>query len=196
MKDDDVLKDIEKEAGRRERPALGLHGRAHPIKFLPIVGPVKGALLEKLVKENKPNIVLEIGALVGYSAILMAKNMTEGKIVSLEIDERAAEVARQNIERAGLSDRVEIIVGDAKETIKGLKETFDMIFIDAAKEEYFQYLKLAEKNMRKGTVIVADNAKVFADEMKDYLNYVRNSGNYDSKFYDFGSDGVEVSIRL
>ena len=70
-------------------------------------------------------------------------------------------------------------------------------FIDALKEEYLKYLKLLERSrkLRKGSVIIADNAKIFADEMEDYLRYVRTSNNYTSHFYDFGDDGMEVSIR-
>jgi len=195
-KADEVLREIEKEASRNEKPTLGLHGRKHPVMFLPIIGPVKGALLEKVIKESKPRKVLEVGTLVGYSVILMAKNMKDGKIVSLEIDEKAANIAKENLEKSGLSEKVDIIVGDAKEIIKNLKDSFDLIFIDAAKNEYYTYLKLVEKNIHKDTVVFADNAKVLADEMKDYLNYVRNSGRYRSEFHDCGSDGVEVSVFL
>lgn len=162
--------------------------------FLPIIGSEKGSVLEKLIKENQPKSVLEIGTLVGYSAILMAKNLAKGKIISLEIDPKAAEAARENIEKAGFSEKVEVIAGDAKKIIPKLKEKFDLVFIDAAKEEYIEYLKLAEPRLNKNAVIVADNAKIFAEEMRDYLNYVRNSGRFESKFYDFGFDGVEVSI--
>jgi predicted O-methyltransferase YrrM len=73
---------------------------------------------------------------------------------------------------------------------------FDMVFIDAAKEEYFDYLKLMEKKLHKGSVIVADNAGIFADQMKEYLDNVRSSGKYTSKYMPFGEDGVEVSVKL
>jgi predicted O-methyltransferase YrrM len=71
-----------------------------------------------------------------------------------------------------------------------------MVFIDAAKEEYFDYLRLIEKKLHKGSAVVADNAGIFADQMKEYLDYVRSSGKYASKYMSFGEDGVEVSVRL
>lgn len=175
-----VLKEIESQSQRQ---------------FMPIVGPVKGKLLEKLVKKYQPKMILEIGTLVGYSAILMARHLKKGKIITLEIDAKAADIARSNIEKAGLANKIDIIVGNAKRTIKKLDKKFDFIFIDAAKEEYIIYLRLLEGEMKKGCVIVADNAKVFAEFMKDYLDYVRHSGKYKSRFYDFGFDGMEASIK-
>ena len=71
-----------------------------------------------------------------------------------------------------------------------------MVFIDAEKSEYLQYLQLAETKLHKGTVIVADNAGIFADQMKDYLDYVRSSNRYKSHYLGFGNDGVEVSEKL
>ena len=71
-----------------------------------------------------------------------------------------------------------------------------MVFIDAAKEEYFEYLRLIERKLHKGSVIVADNAGVSADQMKEYLDYVRSSGKYTSEYMSFGEDGVEVSVKL
>ena len=177
-----VLKEIE-----------ALAYKKHPDMFLPIVGPEKGKLLEDLIKNYKPKKILEIGTLVGYSAILMAQHGPN--VISLEVDPKAAEIAKQNIEKAGLSDKVEIIVGDAKKTIEQLKDKFDMIFIDAKKDECIDYLKLSEKNMKSSTIVVADNVKKFAEEVKDYLDRVRNSGLYESKYHDFGFDAVEVSVR-
>lgn len=164
-------------------------------QFLPIVGPVKGKVLADLVRNKKPRRVLEIGTLVGYSAILMAKNLSgEGKITSVEINPELAQIARENIKRAGFEDKVEIIVGDALEVLPKLSESLDFVFIDAAKEEYLSYLKLIEDKLSPGAVIVADNAKIFAEAMSDYLSYVRDSGKYKSQFIDCGEDGLEVSI--
>jgi predicted O-methyltransferase YrrM len=73
---------------------------------------------------------------------------------------------------------------------------FDVVFIDAAKEEYFEYLKLLEKTLHKGSAIVADNVGFMADQMKEYLDYVRFSGKYDSEYTPFGEDGVEMSVKL
>ncbi len=166
--------------------------------FLPIVGREKGEILELIVRNDQPKSILEIGTLVGYSAILMGKNLKKGKVTCIEISPKFAQIARKNIREAGFEEIIRVIEGDALEAIPKLKEKFDLVFIDAAKEDYLSYLKLLEKNknLKERSVIVADNVKVFAKEVKDYLEYVRESGNYKSSYHDFGSDGVEVSIKL
>ena len=164
--------------------------------FLPIIGKDKGQVLVRIVQSENPQRILEIGTLVGYSAILMAKHLPEGaKIVSVEVDKDAAESARENIKEAGLTGKIELIVGDARREIKKLKEKFDVLFLDAAKEQYLEYLKLAEPKLKDGAIVVADNVKIFKDDMADFLEYVRQSGRFRSETIDFGQDAVEVSIK-
>ncbi len=91
--------------------------------------------------------------------------------------------------------KVKIITGDALKVIPTLKGIFDFAFIDAEKSEYFQYLKSAEDKLCKGAVVFADNAGIFSDQMYDYLDYVRNSGNYKSRYVQVGNDGVEISVK-
>jgi predicted O-methyltransferase YrrM len=166
-------------------------------EFLPIIGPQKGRYLVGTLKKVNAAAILEIGTLVGYSAVLMADNLPEGGIVhTVEISPELAGVARANIARAGLSSKVTVHLGDALKVIPGLKLSFDMLFVDAAKDEYLRYLKLAEGKLRKGGVVFADNAGVFAREMQDYLDYVRNSGRYASEYHAVGRDGVEISLKL
>jgi len=166
-------------------------------EFLPIIGPDKGQVLIKVIQESRPKRILEIGTLIGYSAILMAKELdADACITTIEIHAEEAKLARENIEKAKVRPRIDVIVGDANKIIPKLTGKFDMVFIDAAKEEYLDYLKLMEKKLHKGSVIVADNAGIFADQMKEYLDYVRSSGKYTSKYMPFGEDGVEVSTRL
>ena len=166
-------------------------------RFLPIVGPVKGQILEDLVREHRPQRILEVGALVGYSAILMARLLpTGGRIWTLEADPRAVHRSRQNIQRAGLEDRIELVPGDARENIPKLVGPWDLVFLDGAKEEYLDYLHLAEPQIPKGGLVVADNVGIFAATLAPYLDYVRNSGKYQSRLHDFGFDAVEVSQRL
>jgi len=172
--------------------------------FIPIIGPKKGKILVDAILEHRPKAVLEIGTFIGYSAILMAKHLPEGaRITTIEIDPRTAEDARRNIERAGLSHMITLLVGDAKALIPSLPGPFDLVFIDAAKEQYRIYLKMVEDKLHAGSVLVADNAGIFAKEMSDYLNYVRHSGRYRStyhpstlEFRDDVVDGVEVSVKL
>ena len=168
--------------------------KAQKRTFLPIIGRVKGQVLVRIVESENPQRILEIGTLVGYSAILMAKHLPKGaKIVSIEVDKNSASQARKNIAEAQLEEKIELIVGDARREIKKLKEKFDVLFLDAAKE---QYLKLAEPKLKEGAIVVADNVKIFKDDMADFLEYVRQSGRFRSETIDFGQDAVEVAIKL
>jgi predicted O-methyltransferase YrrM len=176
---------------------LRLIEKASEKDFLPIIGPYKGKYLAEEVRKAKPQRVLEVGTLIGYSAILMGKEMdAETEIITIEIHQDEAELAGQNIVRANIPAKIQIIVGNALQVIPTLKGPFDFAFIDAEKVEYIHYLKLAEDKMQKGTVVFADNAGIFADQMGDYLDYVRNSGKYKSRYIQVGGDGVEISVKL
>ena len=127
------------------------------------VSASEGKLLQMLVEISGSRRVLEIGTLGGYSAIHFARALPDdGSLVSLELEKRHAEVARRNVERAGLSDKVEIRVGDARDALAGLVENgegpFDLIFIDADKEGYPEYLDWSMRLSRRGTLILGDNA--------------------------------------
>jgi caffeoyl-CoA O-methyltransferase len=126
------------------------------------VSPNEGKLLQLLAELAGARRILEIGTLGGYSAINLARGMAEdGLLISLEIDEHHAEVARENVGRAGLGERVEIRVGDARKLLAELAERdegpFDLIFIDADKRGYPQYLEWALKLSRPGSLILGDN---------------------------------------
>jgi predicted O-methyltransferase YrrM len=175
-------------------------------EFVPSIGPIKGKIVAKIVKRYKPPNILEIGTLYGYSAILMASMLpsSDGKVVTIEINKSVAEAANKNIEDAGLSDKIEIIIGNALDIIPKLDQRFQLMFLDAAKDEYLGYLKSAEKKcLEKGVVVIADNVKVSKDEMPDYLEYVRYSGLYKSEtietileFTPNIKDAIEVSIKI
>lgn len=127
------------------------------------VSASEGKLLQMLVEISRAQRILEIGTLGGYSAINFARALPDdGSLISLELEERHAEVARQNVDRAGLSDKVEIRVGDARDALAGLVENgegpFDLIFIDADKEGYPEYLDWSLRLSRPGTLILGDNA--------------------------------------
>jgi len=131
---------------------------------LPAIGvsPLQGKFLEVLVRITGARRVLEIGTLGGYSTIWMARALPEnGRIVTLEFDAHHAEVAQANLQSAGVADRVNLRVGRAIDSLPKLAGTadapFDLIFIDADKESYAEYLDWAVKLSRPGTVIVADN---------------------------------------
>lgn len=205
-----VLQDIEKTAKK---------------EFLPSIGPIKGKIMKDIIKEHKPEKALEIGTLHGYSAILITiniliqkagkkklnidfeNNSSEPILFTLEKDGEMAQIARSNIENSGLSDKIHLINGDALKEIPKLKSKykFDMVFLDATKTEYLKYLQLIEQYglLNKRAVVVADNVIMYEDEMKDYLDYVRNSGNYISRttkttleFNKKIKDALEVSINV
>ena len=190
-------------------------------KSLPSIGPLKGEIIGDIIMKYKLKRILEIGTLHGYSAILMANFIlnvkkeedndndninTETIITCLEIDQQLANIAKKNIEKAGLSDRIEVITGDALKIIPTLNNKyyrFDLVFIDAVKNQYLSYLKLVEENslLNKKSIVVADNVLIYENEMKDYLDYVRNSGKYISyttdttlEFTKIVKDALEVSI--
>ncbi len=123
----------------------------------------EGKLLQVPVEISGARRVLEVGTLGGYSTIWLARALPEdGALISLELREQNAEVARRNVGRAGLSGKVEIRVGDARESLAGLVEggggPFDLIFIDADKENYPEYLDWSLRLSRPGTLVLADNA--------------------------------------
>ncbi|WP_138825146.1 O-methyltransferase [Bacillus altitudinis] len=126
------------------------------------VSPAQGKLLYLLAKTKGAKRILEIGTLGGYSTIWLARALEEdGELLTLEAVSHHAETALQNIDRAGLAERVTILQGKALDTLSQLKEQdtlpFDLIFIDADKPNNPQYLKWALHFSKKGTVIIADN---------------------------------------
>ena len=144
--------------------ALTAAKKSHKLENIPSinVSPNLGKFLNLLAKLSRAKKILEVGTLAGYSTIWMAKALPEdGKLISLEIDPHHAAVARKNIDRAGLSPKVEVREGKAIELLPQLvKENagpFDMIFIDADKPPYTEYFEWALKLSRSGTLIIADN---------------------------------------
>ena len=127
------------------------------------------------------------------------------KVVTIEIDKSNGDIAKGNIKDAELLNRIELITGDALEVIPKLGYKFDLLFLDAAKDQYLQYLKLSEEAniIKNDAIIIADNVGISKNEMIDYLEHVRNSGKYKSKTIETTleyskdvRDAIEVSIRV
>ena len=147
--DDDVLSEAVAAGERAGLPSIQ-------------VSAAQGRLLNLLARWGGARRVLEIGTLAGYSAIWLARALpADGRLVTLELDPRHAEVARANLERAGLLDRAEVVVGPALESLSRLAEResdpFDLVFIDADKHNYPGYLEWALRLSRSGALILADN---------------------------------------
>ena len=123
----------------------------------------------------------------------MLKNAS---IITIENHEAEAKLAYENIRKARIPAKVKVVLGDARKVISQLEDPFDFVFIDAEKTEYYEYLRLVENKIHRGTTIVADNAGIFAEQMEDYLTYVRKTGKYQSAYIPVDGDGLEISVKL
>jgi predicted O-methyltransferase YrrM len=126
------------------------------------VSAPQGKFLQLIARAVAARRILEIGTLAGYSTIWLARALpAEGKLISLELDPRHAEVARANLDGAGLAELVEVRIGAALDNLQQLvgegAAPFDLIFIDADKEGYSAYLQWSLRLSRPGTLIIADN---------------------------------------
>jgi len=150
------------------------------------VSPNEGKLLYVLAKISGARRVLEIGLLGGYSAMWLASALSvDGKLLTLELEEKHAQVARKNLQRAGLLAKVEIRVGDARcsldEIVRRGEPPFDLVFIDADKQGYPAYLDYALKLTRPGSVILADNVIRRALDEEDSDPMVRGIREFNQK---------------
>jgi predicted O-methyltransferase YrrM len=146
------------------------------------VGPEGGAFLAWLVGLLDARRVLEVGTSNGYSAIWMARALerTDGQLVTLEIEPRKIQMARENLTRAGLERRVTIVEGPGVASLKALGGTFDLVFIDADKPQYPDYLREIRRLVAPGSVIVADNLTTHPDETAAYRDAVTTADDLES----------------
>ena len=173
---------------------LDYFGRKHDGYYN--IPPETGEFFYMLVLISKAKNILEIGTSNGYSTIWLAEaaNQNKGKVTTIEIAEHKIQMAKDNFSRAKLKN-IKIIQGDALKEIPKLKEKFDFLFLDAVKEDYINYIKLAYPKLSKGAVIVADNAIMFEKFMRGYITYVRSNKNLRSVLIPIGS-GVEFSLKV
>ena len=121
-------------------------------------GPMLGKLLEFLSFMLKPKYILEIGTFTGYSAICLAKGLSVGgKLITIEKNDEIIKFSSNYFQKSGLSDKIELLVGDALEIVPSLDYQFDLVFIDAEKKEYVDYYSLVIDKIRPGGFIIADN---------------------------------------
>lgn len=177
---------------------------------VPIVHPEVAQLLKVLIRMNKPKTVLEVGTAIGYSAIVMASCMNEGKILTIERNQDMIEIAKKNIEENGFKDRIVVIEGDAEEELKKLDENFDFIFLDASKGHYKEFFSIFISKLNPGGVVVSDNIlykgmiatdelvirrkKTIVKRMRDYLEYISNEDRLETTIIPIG-DGVAISYK-
>ena len=124
-------------------------------------GHVQGRLLSMFSQMIRPQRILELGTFTGYSALCLTEGLTEnGKLITIEHNDEMESAIRRNLALSPLGDKIELVIGDAKEELKRLgerREAFDLVFIDADKKEYCDYLDLVLPLMRSGGWILADN---------------------------------------
>jgi predicted O-methyltransferase YrrM len=150
-----------------------LNRETHIKTFYPnmLSGAVQGKFLEMLSRMIQPKRILEIGTFTAYSAIAMAKGLADGgKLITLEVNPEMETFIRKYIEKSGMKEKIELMMGNALEIIPKLDDTFDLVFIDADKEQYVDYYELAFSKLKPGGFILADNVlwngKVLEDNSK------------------------------
>lgn len=163
--------------------------------------PGDAMMLRILVQSLKAKRGIEVGVASGYGAVNMgvAFERTGGHLYSLEIDPKFVREARENLRKVGLEKTVTVVEGDALKTLPELKGEFDFIFIDAVKKDYLKYLKAIESRLKKGAVVVADNVIKSERAMKDFLEYIQTSPDYDTVIIRASmekGDGMSVSYKL
>lgn len=180
---------------KRARRMLALMDRATALWHIPVIGRAKGRVLRRLIDRHRPERALEIGSLLGYSAILIAGTLPpRGRLTCIEANPYLATLVRHNVDEAGVGRKVKIVEGDAVRAIPLLPGRFDLVLIDAAKEDYLEYLRQLEPKLARGAVVVADNTGLFRKDVKPYLDHVRNDPRYHSREQPFGDDAMEVSV--
>ncbi len=137
-----------------------LNRKTHTDVLMPqmLSGKVQGQFLQFISQMIQPNRVLEIGTFTGYAAICLAAGLTEnGKLYTIDINEELEQMVRTHVEQAGLQEKIIQIIGNAVQEIEQLNETFDLVFIDADKQNYSVYYDLVIDKVRSGGYILADN---------------------------------------
>lgn len=181
------------------------------INHIPIIPPETAALLRIMVKIQRPARILEIGTAIGYSALIMAA-ASKGKfhIDTIEILEETASLAERNIQRSGFGSNIRVLRGDAFEILQCLTTPYDMIFLDASKGQYPEYLPECLRLIREGGVILSDNVlyrglvaqkghvdhkhRTIAVRLGEYLDSLCKNPLLDTAIIPIG-DGLAVSYR-
>lgn len=182
---------------------------------VPIIRKSTQSLLKYLLASNKPKSILEVGAAVGFSALFMAEYGEPGVLITtIENYEKRIVVAKENIKKAGREDQINLIEGDALEVLNELcdgRNTYDFIFIDAAKAQYINYLPLAKSMLNSGGVLLSDNVLFDGDivqsrfavrrrdrtihsRMREYLRTLCDDEDFTTTVLPVG-DGMTLSVK-
>nr|WP_313964403.1 O-methyltransferase [uncultured Peptostreptococcus sp.] len=178
---------------------------------VPIIHKEVADLLRVILKLKRPKKILELGCAIGYSSLFFA-DVLDGdvEIVTTERNPIMLERAQDNIKKAGMEDRIKILVGDAEETLKDLEGTFDMIFIDAAKGHYKMFFDMLIGKLNHGGIVISDNIlykgmiasddyvvrrkKTIVKRMRTYLDYICDLEGISTSLIPIG-DGLAISYK-
>lgn len=161
------------------------------------VPPEDGRVLRLLTEATGARHVVEIGTSNGYASLwfCLALRTTGGKLTTFEIDAKRASLARANFKRAGVDKFVTVIVGDAHEKVTMFKEPIDIVFIDADKNGYLDYLNKLLPLVRPGGLIIAHNTTDVASQMQDYLEAVTTNPKLETIFLHEQATGIGVTLK-
>ena len=181
--------------------------------YVPIIRKEMQSFLKLLLAMTKPKRILEVGAAVGFSSILMAEYAPEDcKIVTIENYEKRIPIARENFKRAGMENQITLLEGDAAEILPTLDEPFDLIFMDAAKGQYIHFMPEIMRLLKEGATLVSDNVlqdgdivesrfavtrrnRTIHSRMRDYLWQLKHMKEFETAVLTVG-DGVTISTKL
>jgi caffeoyl-CoA O-methyltransferase len=193
-----------------ERPAAEPRATAATIDVTPILADIKkndtgqlavseedGRFLRVMIASKGAKRALEIGGASGYSAIWMGLGLREtgGMLVTIEYDAMRAKELSANIQRAGLTDVVRVVAGDAFEQIPQLTGTFDFVFLDAWKKDYKRFFDLVYPRLDRGGLFLAHNVVNKRSEMEDFLAAVETHPSLWTTIVSPSSEGISVSLK-
>lgn len=179
---------------------------------VPIIRKEMQSFLKVLLMIKRPMRILEVGAAVGFSSILMSEYMPEGgHITTIENYDKRIPIARANFKRAGKEEQIDLIEGDALEVMHGLEEPYDLIFVDAAKGQYIHYLPEVMRLLGTDGVLVSDNVlqegdiiesrfaverrnRTIHSRMREYLYELKHHDQLQTSIIPLG-DGVALSVK-
>lgn len=179
---------------------------------VPIIRKEMESFLHTMIDLKKPKRILEVGAAVGYSALIMAQWMPQDcHIVTIELDEERIRKAKDNFKRAGMGDRITLLEGDAAEILPTLKDGADLVFMDAAKGQYLHFLPDILRLMEPGSVMISDNIlqdgdliesrfgvarrnRTIHSRMREYVYTIKNHPKLTTSIVPLG-DGIAISVK-
>lgn len=179
---------------------------------VPVIRRETQSLLKVLLQLKAPARILEVGTAVGFSALLMSTyGPGDCRITTIENYEKRIPIARENFRKAGRESQITLLEGDAQEVLKTLEESYDLIFMDAAKGQYIHFFPEVLRLLEKGGILISDNVLQDGDiiqshfaverrnrtiykRMREYLSALKNSDELESAILPLG-DGVALSVR-